>query len=177
MGRYGALGSNVNRMTTPYLEPTEWYAGLPSVFTSACMLLTNTKDQVLLVKPNYRPGWGFPGGITEAGEAPHDCAMRETVEELGVSVKADELLVIHWLPPSGERPRAMINFMFDGGVLSDPGRIRLQVEELDEASFFPWDIAATLLPVNIAARLPAARHARETRRPVYLPGEPGMVGG
>jgi hypothetical protein len=71
----------------------------------------------------------------------------------------------------------MINFMFDGGVLNDPDRIRLQVEELDEASFFPWDIAATLLPVNIAARLPAAHHARESRRPVYLPGEPGMVGG
>jgi hypothetical protein len=41
----------------------------------------------------------------------------------------------------------MINFMFDGGVLSDPGRIRLQVEELDDATFFPWNIAATLLPI------------------------------
>jgi 8-oxo-dGTP pyrophosphatase MutT (NUDIX family) len=164
-------------MSTSYLEPTEWYASLPSVFTSACMLLTDPEDRVLLVKPNYREGWGFPGGITEAGEAPHDCAMREAAEELGLSVRAGELLVIHWLPPSGERPRAMINFMFDGGTLSDPSSIRLQVEELDDASFLPWDTAATLLPANVAARLPAARRARESRSPVYLPGEPGVVGG
>ncbi|MDP9841047.1 NUDIX domain-containing protein [Streptosporangium lutulentum] len=164
-------------MSTPYLEPTEWYAGLPSVFTSACLLLTDARDHVLLVKPNYRPGWGFPGGITEAGEAPHDCAMREAAEELGVSVRAEDLLVVHWLPPSGERPRSMINFMFDGGVLSDPGRIRLQVEELDDAAFFPWDTAATLLPANIAARLPAAHRARGSRCPVYLPGEPEAAGG
>ncbi|MER5322790.1 NUDIX hydrolase [Streptosporangium roseum] len=157
-------------MSKTYLEPAEWYATLPSVFTSACLLLTDTEDRVLLVKPNYRPGWSFPGGIVEAGEAPHDGAVREVAEELGVSVEAGELLVVHWSPPSEERPRSMINFLFDGGVLSDPARIRLQVEELDDAAFFPWDTAVTLLPAHTAARLPAARLARRDRRPVYLPG-------
>ncbi|WP_433241000.1 NUDIX domain-containing protein [Streptosporangium sp. CA-135522] len=156
-------------MSETYLEPAEWYATLPSAFVSACLLLTDAEDRVLLVKPNYRPGWSFPGGITEAGEAPHDCAVREVAEELGVTVEAGGLLVVHWSPPAGDRPRSMINFLFDGGVLPDPDLIRLQVEELDDAAFLPWDTAATLLPAHSAARLPAARQARGNGRPVYLP--------
>ncbi|GAA2884462.1 NUDIX hydrolase [Streptosporangium fragile] len=164
-------------MSDTYLEPAEWHATLPSVFTSACLLITDTEDRVLLVKPNYRPGWNFPGGIIEAGEAPHDCAAREAMEELGVPVEAGGLLVVHWSPPRRDLPRSMINFMFDGGVLDDPARIRLQEEELDDAAFLPWDTAVTLLPSHIAARLPAARRARQERRPVYLPsGLPAAAG-
>ncbi|MFF3444105.1 NUDIX domain-containing protein [Streptosporangium sp. NPDC002721] len=159
-------------MSEPYPDPAAWYATLPSVFVSACMLLTDAEDRVLLVKPNYRPGWNFPGGIVEEGEAPHDAATREVAEELGLSVKAGELLVVHWAPPTRERPRAIINFMFDGGVLEDPSLVRLQVEELDEVAFLPWDAAAPLLPAHMAPRLAAGRLARENRSPVYLPGEP-----
>ncbi|WP_031160627.1 NUDIX hydrolase [Streptosporangium roseum] len=43
---------------------------------------TDAEDRVLLVKPNYRPGWSFPYGVVEAGEAPHDGAVREVAEEL-----------------------------------------------------------------------------------------------
>ncbi len=159
-------------MSEPYPDPADWYATLPSVFVSACMLLTDAEDRVLLVKPNYRPGWNFPGGIVEEGEAPHDGATREVAEELGVSVKAGELLVVQWIPPARDRPRAMINFMFDGGVLDDPARIRLQVAELDEAAFLPWDAAAPLLPAHVAPRLAAGRLARENQHPVYLPDDP-----
>lgn len=164
-------------MSEPYPDPAAWYATLPSVFVSACMLLTDPEDRVLLVKPNYRPGWNFPGGIVEEGEAPHDGAMREVVEELGVSVKAGELLVVHWTPPAKDRPRGLINFMFDGGVLEDPARIRLQAEELDEVAFLPWDTAAPLLPAHIAPRLAAGRLARENQSPVYLPGDLPGTGG
>ncbi|WP_326642411.1 NUDIX hydrolase [Streptosporangium sp. NBC_01755] len=155
-------------MSNTYIEPAAWYATLPSVFISACLLLTDGEDRVLLVKPNYRPGWGFPGGVVEDGEAPHHAAMREVAEELGVSAEVGDLLVVHWSPPSGERPRPLITFMFDGGVLNDLGQIRLQVEELDEAAFLPWDTAATLLPESAATRLRTARLALRDRRPIYL---------
>ncbi|GAA4190436.1 NUDIX hydrolase [Streptosporangium oxazolinicum] len=164
-------------MSELYSDPADWYATLPTAFVSACMLLTDAEDRVLLVKPNYRPGWNFPGGIVEEGEAPHDGAMREVAEELGVSVKAGELLVVHWIPAEGDRPRALINFMFDGGVLDDPARIRPQVEELDEVAFLPWETAAPLLPAHIAPRLAAGRLARGNQRPVYLPGGLPGTGG
>ncbi|MEV8636349.1 NUDIX hydrolase [Streptosporangium sp. NPDC051023] len=157
-------------MSKPYLEPAEWYATLPSAFTSACLLLTDVEDRVLLVKPNYRPYWAIPGGTVDLGEEPRSCARREIIEELGLSVEVGELLVVHWSPPFGDRPRPMVNFLFDGGVVDDPGRIRLQADELDDMLFLPWDEAAMLLPPQTAARLPSARRAREEGRTVYLPG-------
>ncbi len=168
--KHRACGGSVIKMSKPYLEPAEWYASLPSVFVSACLLLTDAEDRVLLVKPNYRPYWSIPGGVVEAGEAPHDCAAREVTEELGLSVEVGGLLVVHWSPPVEERPRPMVNFLFDGGTVDDPARIRLQDDELDDLAFLPWDEAVTLLPAHTAARLPSARRAREGRQIVYLPG-------
>lgn len=158
------------KVSKPYLDPAEWYASLPSVFASACLLLTDAEDRVLLVKPNYRPYWSIPGGVVEAGETPHDCAAREIAEELGLVVTAGELLVVHWSPPLEERPRPMVNFLFDGGTVDDPSGIRLQTEELDDLVFLPWDEATALLPSHTAARLPSARRARKERQTVYLTG-------
>jgi 8-oxo-dGTP pyrophosphatase MutT (NUDIX family) len=162
----------VAKVSTPYLEPAQWYASLPTVYTSALLLLTNAVGQVLVVKPSYRPYWALPGGIVEADEAPHTCAEREAAEELGLTVTAGDLLVCDWSPPMGDRPRAMINFLFDGGVVSDPDVVRLQEDELEDAAWVSWDKATELLPNHTAARVPAARRARATGRTVYLPTSP-----
>ncbi|GGK97895.1 hypothetical protein Ppa06_66280 [Planomonospora parontospora subsp. parontospora] len=158
-------------MSKPHLEPSEWYASVPTVYTSACMLLTDEHDRVLLVKPNYRPYWAIPGGVVEADEAPHECVAREITEELGLTVPVGELLVVDWAPPFEQRPRTMVNFLFDGGTLTNPNRIRLQVEELDAAEFFTWEDAAARMPANTATRIPAARRARKNARTVYLPAD------
>jgi 8-oxo-dGTP diphosphatase len=145
-----------------YLPPAEWYASLPSVHVSACMLLTDDADRVLLVKPNYRPYWAVPGGVVDDGEPPHTCALREIGEELGLHVRLGALLVVDWVPPTGDRLRPMMNFIFDGGTITDPSRIRLQTDELDAAEFWPWEVAATKLPAATAAR-DADRVARRDR--------------
>jgi hypothetical protein len=62
-----------------------------------------------------------------------------------------------------------MNFIFDGGVLTDPRAIRLQEEELDDAEFLGWAEAEARMAPALAARVPAARQARQTRRTVYLP--------
>ncbi|MBV9446302.1 MAG: NUDIX hydrolase [Streptosporangiaceae bacterium] len=86
-------------MSGSWLSPADWYASLPTVYVSASMLLTDTRDRVLLVKPSYRPYWSLPGGIVEADEAPHECASREIAEEIGLDIKAGDLLVVDWAPP------------------------------------------------------------------------------
>ncbi|MEV4021156.1 NUDIX hydrolase [Nonomuraea angiospora] len=156
-------------MSKSFLEPAEWYATLPAFYASACVLLTDTEDRVLMVKPNYRPHWSIPGGIMEADELPHECAVREIDEELGLRVALSGLLVVDWVLPAGDRPQSMVNFLFDGGTVTDPGRIVLQTSELDDFGFFPWDEAARLLPDTTTARIPAARRARKDARTVYLP--------
>ena len=55
MGPHG--WRTVKAMSSRFLAPPEWYASLPTVHVSACALLTDSEDRVLLVKPNYRPYW------------------------------------------------------------------------------------------------------------------------
>jgi len=155
------------------LSTADWFASLPTVYLSASMLITDSDDRILLVKPNYRPDWGIPGGIVEAGEAPDQCVTREIAEELSLDIPAGELLVVDWMGAAGERPQGIMNFIFDGGVLTDPGGIRLQEEELDDAQFLDWAEAKARMPAALAGRVPAARQARRTRRTIYLPAWPG----
>ncbi len=150
------------------LSQADWYASLPTVYLSAGMLITDPDDRMLIVKPNYRPDWGIPGGIVEADEAPDECAAREIAEELGLDIPAGDLLVVDWVAAAGDRPRAIMSFLFDGGMLSDPAAIRLQEEELDDAQFLGWAEAEARMPADTAARVPAARQARLSRRTVYL---------
>lgn len=152
-----------------YLAPAEWYASLPTTYVSACALLTDPQDRVLIVKPNYRPYWAIPGGIVEQGERPEQCAARECSEELGLVLTLGELLVVDWAPPLGDRPRVMVNFLFDGGVVADPAAIRLQRDELDEYAFLPRQQAADRLPGSTAPRIAAALQARKEQRAIYLP--------
>jgi hypothetical protein len=56
-------------MSRSLLSPADRYASLPTVYASACMLLTDPHDPVLLDKPNYRTYWAIPGGMVDAGEA------------------------------------------------------------------------------------------------------------
>jgi 8-oxo-dGTP diphosphatase len=155
----------------PLLSTADWFASLSTVYLSASMLITDQDDRILLVKPNYRPDWGIPGGVVEADEAPDQCAAREIAEELGLDIPAGDLLVVDWTAAAGDRPQAMMNFIFDGGVLGDPGAIRLQEEELDDAQFLDWAEAEARMAAGMAPRVPAARQARQSRRTVYLPGQ------
>lgn len=65
----------------------------------------------------------------------------------------------------------MMNYILDGGIVTDPSRIRLQTDELDVSQFWPWDEAATKLPAATAARIPAARAARKNQQTIFLPAE------
>jgi ADP-ribose pyrophosphatase YjhB (NUDIX family) len=153
------------------LSQADWYASLPTVYVSAGMLITDAADRMLIVKPNYRPHWGIPGGIVEHGEAPHQGAIREVAEELGLDLPTGDLLVVDWIPAEGVRPRAVLSYLFDGGTIDGAAQagIRLQEEELDDAQFVTWAEAEARMPAHTAPRVPAARQARLEGRTVYLP--------
>ena len=70
----------------------------------------------------------------EADEPPHVCCAREVAKELGLDLDLGRLLVVDWVAPTAVR-KAWFGYVFDGGVLDDPSRIRLQSEELDAYAF------------------------------------------
>ena len=153
------------------MDTQAWYASLPTMYGSAAAVITDLSERVLLVKPNYRDRWSLPGGIIEHGEAPHAACFREVEEEIGLVLPPGPLLTVAWTAPDHERPKPIVSFLFDGGVLADPSGIRLQEEELDDWRFVAPGEFGDYLPPFLLQRVTAAVTARATGVPVYLADE------
>jgi 8-oxo-dGTP pyrophosphatase MutT (NUDIX family) len=127
------------------------------------VLLFDELAGVLLVDPTYKPGWEFPGGVVEQGEAPARAGMREVAEEIGIELGAvPRLLIADWEPPSPPGYGGL-RLLFDGGLLSADvaGRLLLPGTELRGWRFVTEDEAAGLLPAARCRRLRWALWARE----------------
>jgi 8-oxo-dGTP diphosphatase len=62
--------------------------------------------RLLLIRRSAPEGdlvWALPGGTVEAGETPEQAAVRETLEETGLTVKATRLLGERVHPDTGRR--------------------------------------------------------------------------
>ena len=157
-----------------WLPAEQWYATLPTVYVATGALLTDPDGRVLLVKPNYRPTWSFPGGVLEHAEPPHEGCAREVREEIGLTIEPGPLLVTAWAGPVGDRPRSAMYLLFDGGVVPADVPIALQKEELDAYAFVPPDEAPERMDPLVTDRLRAALRARGAGHVYapYLPARP-----
>lgn len=134
---------------------------------AAGVLYRDDTGQVLLVKPNYKPGWDIPGGYIEPEESPRAAAMREVLEELGVALPVGRLLVVDWAPHAVEGDKLL--FIFDGGTLTADqcGVIQVAAGELDDAAFHPAEQFSHLLPDRLARRLTLAVAAAGSGKTLY----------
>ncbi|MDN3292863.1 NUDIX domain-containing protein [Streptomyces ficellus] len=130
---------------------------------AAGVLLFDERDRVLLVDPTYKPGWEFPGGVVEPGEAPARAGIREVAEEIGLELPGvPRLLIVDWEPP---RPPGYggLRLLFDGGRISaaEAERVLLPGAELRGWRFVTEAEASGLLPPVRYERLRWALRARE----------------
>ena len=133
------------------------------------LLLRDSSGAVLIVTPTYKPKLEIPGGVVEANESPRDCAQRESLEELGLELTPQRLLVMDYLSASDDRPDALM-FVFDGGVLKpdDIARIHSPPSELEAWQFVPPPKLPVLLLPRMAMRLQRALDALEAGETWYL---------
>ena len=63
------------------------------------------EGRLLVVRQSYAPGLGLPAGGIARGEAPHDAARRELVEETGIEAAATALspVFVHRFEAHGRR--------------------------------------------------------------------------
>ena len=136
---------------------------------SADAILRDDSGRILLVDPKYKPDWDLPGGMAEANEPPADAVRRELREELGFNMRLGELLCVDWVSPHGPWDD-LINFIFDGGVLSvaDVKSLRLVDGELGSYEFCNERQAEERLRPYGWRRTAAALEALTTGRMCYL---------
>lgn len=147
----------------------DYWTTVNRVLAGAGAYITDEQGRVLLVKPNYRPYWGFAGGVVDEGEHPAQACARELVEEIGLVLEVGPLLTMHWVGGMADRPYPLMHFFFDCGTIAADTPIVLQESELDDYGFFSHEETARLLPAWAVDRVPAAAQARSTGRTVYLP--------
>jgi 8-oxo-dGTP pyrophosphatase MutT (NUDIX family) len=159
-------------MTFARLPPREYYAKLPKHIVGAGAIIRDAEGQVLLVKPAYRDDtWEIPGGGLEPGEDPLQAVARELREELGRTNTPGRLLAVDWIPeqPDGRPP--LLNFVFDGGLITqneidhDLQFDHTEVTECRLTSATEWQ--GLLLP-HLARRLRACARALADERTLYL---------
>lgn len=137
--------------------------------TAAGAFITDTMGRVLLVKSHSREYWGFVGGWVDRGESPHVGCVREIKEEIGLDLSAGDLLVLDWMPGGDLAIGAVTYYLFDGGVVDGPDRIRLQEDEIEQYGFFSPARASSLMAEAHVAFVDLALEARRTGKTAYLP--------
>lgn len=150
-------------MSPSTLPPAEYYASLPKHIAGAGAIFHDTTGRILLVKPSYRDDtWEIPGGGLDAGEDPLQAVQREVKEELGRDLAPGRLLVVDWVPEQADGRPPLVNYLFDGGLLTDneaASQLHLDPEELTAwrlATPQEWD---ALLAPHMVRRLNACTRA------------------
>ncbi|MFE5596550.1 NUDIX domain-containing protein [Streptomyces sp. NPDC056549] len=151
------------------LPHKEWLATLVRAYAGTSVLVTDTEGRVLIVKPTYRDGWQFPGGVVDKDESPDECAHRELLEETGLDLPMRGIVAVTWSPPGKRLDLPAINLVFDAGAVPAGTEVTLQEDELEAYEWAAPEEADTLLLPSAASRMHAALAARTSGIVPFLP--------
>lgn len=100
------------------------------------MVIINGKNEVLLQKRSrlkrVNPSkWGICGGKVDINETPIDAGIRETLEEIGISLNKDNLKLLSM--DTNEKSHFTVYYIRQD---VDVNECKLQQEELEEVKYF-----------------------------------------
>lgn len=125
----------------------------PLLMTSACVLVLNEQNQLLLQHRTDNGYWSYPGGSLELGESFEACAKREVFEETGLLCKELTFFTtasgehMHYVYPNKDEVYiAEVVYI----CREYEGELRVQEEEASEQYFFDLaHLPENISPVNI----------------------------
>lgn len=116
-----------------------------ALFLGPQLLVIKRDDKPDIPYPGY---WDLPGGGREGTESPEDCVLRETLEEVGLTIPTSEL---SW-SKSYQRPRGVVWFF----VSHQPADLVNQVQLGSEGQY--WQL---MDPVSYCDHALAVPHFAE----------------
>ena len=136
---------------------------------AAKVVLHDEQRRLLLADPTYKPFWDLPGGMAEANESPHEAALREVREELGLDFVLGDLLCVEWAPPCDPWDDLLM-FVFDGGTLTPERAANLRPvdPEVGDIGWFTPEQVSQRLREDVWARTRQALLALENKTTVYF---------
>lgn len=78
-----------------YIQTIRALIGNEMLMTVGCGIIIEHKDQILLQHRTDQDVWGIPGGVMEPGETFLETAIRETLEETGLTVEQLQLFGLY----------------------------------------------------------------------------------
>ena len=110
-----------------------WMRAQPKRMASAAMLLENDAGELLIVKAYYKNYWTLPGGIVDRNETPKQGAIRETREEVGITLNPETVSFVAIANRASSEAQTY-QFVFKA-PLPQGVSIVLQKSEIDEYAF------------------------------------------
>jgi 8-oxo-dGTP diphosphatase len=112
---------------------------------AAAAVILNADGRVLLVMHSYgRLNWEIPGGAAEPDETPIETALREVLEETGLTVTADRLTGIYY--ENYEAGREALHFVFLCRTVDDVAVPRPSCDEITACGY--WSADALPRPIS-----------------------------
>ena len=134
------------------LLKTGWFIRRPRTFGAHALALTPER-KVILVKLRYASGWRPPGGGRGPNEDPHDAALRELREEIGMTSHGAVRLACELEQPTDFK-HDLASLLIVEDVRYRPPRWSWEVEQIIEAPLndLPPDMAPIALEWIAAVR-------------------------
>lgn len=100
-------------------QTAKWWASLDKRASSAGILCETADGRLLIVKANYKKHWSIPGGIIDHNETPKQAAIRETKEEVGISLHPERVKFISVIDRVSEELGHTYQFVFHAMVTEE----------------------------------------------------------
>ncbi len=107
---------------------------IPFIQTGSCVIIRNTKSQILLQERTDRNMWGLPGGCQDLGEDLRDTAVREVYEETSIRLDPHELVLIDTMSGSARK-----NSYPNGDIVYNNVSLYLADVDINDASTLQGD--------------------------------------
>ena len=125
----------MNLLNNRLKKTKNWLSTLERRASSAGVALEDSEGRALVVKAYYKQYWSFPGGIIDSGETPLQAAIRESREEVGVTIDASTLAFCFVVNRASQIAQTY-QFVFGGSISeSEKQSLALDGKEIDAYEF------------------------------------------